>query len=234
MAKFALRIKAREMRSRGESVKVIAKKLRVSKSTASLWVRDIILTVDQLEKLIKRKIVGGELGRTRGAFVQKKRRLDMMKQRENEGIERLKNLSEGEFFAAGIALYWGEGSKKKREFYVCNSNPKIIQFIIIWLKKFFGVGVDRLSAVVGINEIHREREEIVKKFWSEQTDIPLNQFRKTSFKKAKVHKVYANFNEHYGTLSIFVLKSSDIYYKMLGLLVGLSEATKKFNNIKPG
>lgn len=228
MAKYALRIKAREMRSGGESVKVIAKALGVTKSTVSLWVRDIILTVDQLETLMKRKIKGGELGRAKGAFMQKKRRMDMIRQRENEGIEKLKDLSEGEFFTAGVALYWGEGSKKKREFYVCNSDPKIIQFIINWLKKFYGIGVDRLVAVVGINEIHREREVIVKKFWSEQTGIPLNQFRKTSFKKAKVHKVYANFNEHYGTLSIHVLKGCEIYYKMLGLLVGLSEASKKF------
>lgn len=228
MAKFALRIKAREMRSRGESVKVIAKTLGVTKSTASRWVRDIILTVDQLEKLMNRKITGGELGRARGAFMQKKRRLDMMEQNEKEGIEKLKNLTESELFVAGIALYWGEGSKKKREFYICNSDPKIIQFILIWLEKFFGIGTDRLKAVVGINEIHREREEIVKKFWSEQTGIPLDQFRKTSFKKAKVHKVYANYNEHYGTLSVTVLKGCEIYYKMLGLLSGLSEASKKY------
>jgi hypothetical protein len=234
MAKFELKIKAREMRSKGESVKVIASTLGVTKSTVSLWVRDIVLTVDQLEKLIQRKVVGGELGRTRGAFIQKKRRLDMMKQRENDGIEKLKGLTEREFFVAGIALYWGEGTKKKRGFYICNSDPKIIKFIIVWLKKFFGIGVDRLAAVVGINEIHRVREEVVKKFWSDQTGIPLNHFRKTSFKKAKVHKVYANFNEHYGTLNISVLKGSDIYYKMLGLLTGLSEAARKFEGILPG
>lgn len=230
MAKYALRVKAREMRAGGESVKVIAKTLGVTKSTASIWVRDIILTVDQLEKLMKRKIKGGELGRAKGAFMQKKRRLDTIRRGEEEGIEKLKDLSEGEFFVAGVALYWGEGSKKKREFYICNSDPEIMQFIIIWLKKFFNVGVDRLAAVVGINEIHCAREAIVRKFWSDKTGIPLNQFRKTSFKKAKVHKVYANFNEHYGTLSIHVLKGSDIYYKMLGLLVGLSKASKKFDS----
>ncbi len=54
MAKPLLRLKAREMRAKGESVKVIARKLNVGKSTASYWVRDIILLVEQLESLKKR------------------------------------------------------------------------------------------------------------------------------------------------------------------------------------
>lgn len=215
---------AREMRTNGESVKVIAKKVGVTKSTVSLWVRDIILSVEQLEKLNKRKIKGGELGRLKGSLMQKNRRLDLIKKRDIEGRERLKNLSDNEFFVAGIALYWGEGSKKNRKFYICNSDPELINFMILWLKKFYGVGTERLRAVVGINEIHRSRENIVKKYWSDITGIPLAQFRKTSFKKTKLHKVYANFNEHYGTLGITVLKGSEIYYKMLGLIKGLSQA----------
>lgn len=217
------------MRAKGESVGVIAKKVGVTKSTASLWVRDMILSVEQLKVLKKRKIKGGELGRLKGSLMQKNRRLDLIKQRENEGRDQLENLSDEEFFVAGIALYWGEGSKKKREFYICNSDPELINFMISWLKKFYGVGFDRLKAVVGINEIHRNRENIVKRYWSDITGIPLDRFRKTSFKKTKLHKVYANFNNHYGTLGVTVLKGSDIYYKILGLIKGLSEAGRNFS-----
>src|SRR3989338_1585090 len=147
MAKSELRIKAREMRSTGESVGVIAKKIGVSKSTVSLWVRDIILSIEQLETLRKRWIHGTERGRLKGAFMQKNRRLNLMKKMEEEGKERFRNLSDEEFFSAGIALYWGEGSKKKREFYICNSDPELIKFMILWLEKFFGIGKDRLKAV---------------------------------------------------------------------------------------
>jgi transcriptional regulator with XRE-family HTH domain len=226
MAKYELKIKAREMRSKSLSVRTIAKELGVAKSTASLWVRDIILTVEQLEKIRETWIKGTELGRLKGALMQKNRRLDLIKKTKNEGIKKLKNLSDNEFFVAGIALYWAEGSKKKREFFICNSDPEMIVFILRWINKFFGIEVDRLRAVVGINEIHRKREDVVKKHWSVITRIPLSQFRKTSFKKVKLNKVYANFNEHYGTLGITVLKGSDIYYKMLGLIAGLSEAGK--------
>lgn len=224
MAKYELRIKAREMRSKGESVKQIAKKLGVSKGTASWWVRDIILSLEQYETLKKRMIKGGEKGRFLGALVQKNRRLEMMKRLEDVGIEKFKKISDGEFLTAGVALYWGEGSKKKREFYICNSDPDLLMFMVSWLGKFFDVGVDRIHAVVGINEMHRGRDEVVRKYWSEKLGIPLSQFRKTSFKKAKVNKVYDNYNDYYGTLGIRVLKGSEIYYKILGLIAGLARS----------
>ncbi len=226
MAKFELKIKAREMRSEGTSVRTISKNLGIAKSTASLWTRDIILSVEQLQSLRERWIKGTELGRLKGALMQKNRRLDLIEKRKKEGMDRLRNISDNEFFIAGIALYWAEGSKKNRKLHLCNSDPDMIVFMIAWLKKFFGIGTNRLKAVVGINEIHRERETLVKKYWSEITGIPLDQFRRTSFKKVKNNKVYKNFNDHYGTLGIYVLKGSEFYYKMLGLITGLSEAGK--------
>ncbi len=224
MAKSELRIKARKMREKGESVKAIARLLGVSKSSVSLWVRDIILTFEQYQTLQKRSIKGGEKGRIIGAFIQKKRRLDTIIQMENLGIQKFLKLSDKEFFTAGIALYWAEGTKKKREFCLCNSDPNLIVFMIRWMDKFFGIKISQIKAVVGINEIHRNRDGVVKDFWSNVTGIPLSQFRQTSFKKSKVSKVYENFNEHYGTLGIHVLKGSQFYYKMLGLIKGLSQA----------
>ena len=224
MAKSKQRNKAIEMRKRGVSVRTIAKEVGVSKSSASLWVRDIILSVEQMEELKKRKIKGWELCRLKGALTQKQRRLDLIKKEKKEGIINLKNLSEREFFVSGVALYWAEGSKKRREFSICNSDPEMIVFLIKWMNKFFGIETKNIKVVVGINEIHRKREQMVKDYWSKVTGIPISQFRKTSFKKTKNNKVYENFNEHYGTLGVHALKGSGFYYKMLGLISGLSKA----------
>ena len=49
--KLELKLKARELRKNGLSVKAIQEKLKVSRSSVSLWVRDIKLTRKQLEKL---------------------------------------------------------------------------------------------------------------------------------------------------------------------------------------
>lgn len=222
MAKYELRLQARKMRSKGESVRDIAMKLGVSKGTSSIWVRDIILSVEQLEKLKQRSIKGSELGRIKGAFIQKKRRLELIEKCNQEGMKIAGNLSRKEFLMAGLALYWAEGSKKNGRLTFCNSDPDLINFMIKWLKENFGIDKERLNIRVGINEIHKDREKIVKKYWSDVTGIPLSHFQKTSFKKSKVHKIYKNHNKHFGTLDVLVLKPGELYYKILGLIKALA------------
>ncbi len=222
MAKSLLKIQARKLREKGVSVRDISKELHVSKGSASIWTRDIILSIDQLEKLRKNMLKGGELGRVKGALVQKNRRLATIDRCNKEGINTIAVLSKREFLMAGLALYWAEGAKTNGKLSFCNSDPNLIKFMIGWLKNNFNIETERLSLHVGINEVHRGRDEVVKKYWSELTGIPLNQFRKTSFKNFSVHKVYKNHNEHYGTLVVLVLKPGELYYKILGLIKALS------------
>lgn len=221
MAKYILRVRARKMRSKGESVRDIAKKLGIAKSTASLWVRDIILSVEQLELLRNKMIKGSELGRQKSAFLQKEARIRKEKKYTRMGQFEFSNLSKREIKIAGLCLYWGEGSKKTRELSWCNSDPKINVFMINWLKSCYGIASDRFKANVDINIIHQNRELIVKKYWSNITGIPLNMFTNTIFKRTKSQKVYENFNDHYGTLRIRVLKPGDLYYKIVGQIEGL-------------
>jgi len=229
MAKYLLRNRARELRRKGISVKGIAEYLGVSKSTASIWVRDIILTVEQLEKLRNIMLRGSELGRTKGALVQKERRLKFIKESRNKGIAELSSISERELLIAGLALYWGEGGKKNQGVNLCNSDPKMIQFLLLWLKKCFEIMPNEIRCCVGINQMHRKREKVVRDYWSKISGIPISQFRKTSFKKVKNSKIYENFNEHYGTLSVIVTKPSRFYFKILGLIEGLYQAGSKYN-----
>ncbi len=224
MAKFLLKLKARKLRKRGLSVLKIAEYLGVSKSSVSVWTRDIILSVEQAEKLKKSMLKGAELGRFKGSLVQKQRRLKRIEEAKREGIKKLANLQEREFLVAGLALYWGEGSRKSQEVEFCNSDPRMIQFLLLWLQKCLNVPISDIRCKVGINEIHRKREQTVKDYWSNITGISLSQFRKTNFKRVKNKKVYENFNEHFGTLSISVAKPSRFYFKILGLIDGLNEA----------
>ncbi len=223
MAKYSLRIKARQMRKRGKSVKEIALKLGVSKSSASIWVRDIILTVEQLEHLRKSSILGSERGRLKSALLQKERWLKNFEKNKNQGIKEIGKLTNREMLIAGIALYWGEGSKKGRKIELCNSDPKLVKFFILWLQKCLNINYKDIYCYVGINLIHKKRDTIIKRYWSELTGIPINRFNKTVFRKAQNKKIYANYNEYYGTLIVRVQQPSRIYGKIMGLLEGLSQ-----------
>ena len=223
MAKSLLRLEARKLRRKGVSVKTIAKMLGVSKSTASLWVRDLVLTVEQLENLRQSSIRGAERGRLMGALMQKERRLKLVVESNKTGTKYLSSLTEREFLIAGLALYWGEGHKKSRNRVgFCNSDPRMIKFLMRWLIKCLRVRSADLRCRVGINVIHTKREQAVREYWSKITGIPLGQFSSTSFKKVDNKKIYENFNEHYGTLDMGVVKATPLYYRIMGLIEGLA------------
>ena len=224
MAKSQLRIQARELRRKGISVNKIALELKVAKSTASIWVRNIILSIEQLEGLRNASLVGAERGRLKGALMHKERRVKSLEAYKRMGIETIGSLSDRELLIAGLALYWGEGSKKTREVQFCNSDPQMIVFLLVWLRQCFDIKIAEIRCKVGVNEIHKEREEKIKKYWADVTGIPLGQFTKTSFKAVINKKVYDNFDEHYGTLSIKVRQPARFYAKIIGLIEGLAKS----------
>ncbi len=225
MAKFELRLRAREMRKKGISVKEIANTLGISKSTASIWVRDVVLSISQLEKLRQKSLDGAERGRLKSALMQKNRWIKKLEAHKQAGIKTIGDLDKREFFIAGLALYWAEGSKKSRSVEFCNSDPKMIVFLIRWLTECFSIGKEELRCNVGINEIHRKREKIINEYWSNITGIPLSQFRKIMYKKVINKKIYENYDNYFGTLAVRVMQPSRFYAKILGLIEGLAFAS---------
>ena len=225
MAKSDLKIAARKLRKNGGSIKSVAKKLGISPSTSSLWCRDIKLSENQIESLLLRKEGGVRRGQLNGALVQKNKRLATIKQYQKEGKIFFEKFSDKEFFSSGLALYLAEGTKS-RQVEFTNSDPKVIKFIIGWFFKFFDISKDRIAPIVFINESHRNRESLVKSFWSNYLNIPVSQFRKTMFLKSVRKKLYENHNQYFGTLKLRILKSANLSYKISGLIDALLDSGK--------
>lgn len=221
MASSILRLKAIDLRSQGVSIKQIAMQLKISTSSASKWTRDINLTSQQLDKLRINECNGKALGRLKSTMIKKEIRLEKIEKSRREGAVIVGNINKRELLLLGLALYWGEGGKKNRRVEFCNSDPRMVKFLILWLIKCFEVRSEDLICWVGINEIHEPRESIVREYWSKVLNLPLGQFRKTSYKRVKSKKVYANFDQHFGTLSIVVAKSTNLYYQIMGLIDSL-------------
>src|ERR687891_2661658 len=93
-----------------------------------------------------------------------------------EGVERLGELGEQGFFAAGIALYAGEGAKTDGVVNFANSDPKMVRFFCAWLRHFFAVDENRLRVRI---DLHKGLDlEAAERFWSQLTGVPVSQFRK--------------------------------------------------------
>lgn len=223
MAKIKKKIQAQELRRKGLSISEIAQKLNLSKSTISLWCRNISLSSKQIKRLVEKQKSKSYEGRLKAVEKIRQKRLREVKLLRKEGIKEINKLNKRELLIAGIAIYWSEGYTSLTNYEVgfVNSDPKMILFMLKWFKECCKITNDRFSLRVGINEIHKKRIKEVEKYWSRLTKIPLSQFNKTSLKKTKVKKIYKNFNEHYGTLRIKVRRGTQLRRKIDGWIEGL-------------
>jgi transcriptional regulator with XRE-family HTH domain len=160
---------ARVLRAQGRTLHEIATTLGVSKSSVSLWVRDVAFEPRPRAQPRPR-------GRRRGPNILQRRKRHEIERLRQEGIRRIGQLSEREFLVAGAALYAGEGSKGEGEIKLANSNPMILMFFCAWLRRFFTIDEARLRVRLYLHE-GLDLEEATS-FWAEVTGIPPTQFSK--------------------------------------------------------
>lgn len=222
MAKTELRREARKLRTQGSSIKNIARDLKVSSSTASLWCRDILLSKEQIYKLernSKDPFYGRRL--TYALKQQLKRKMESEKIKEN-ALKSIGKLTDREKLITGVALYWAEGFKKDKMAGFANTDPQMIKFAINWLHYQLNVPLEEIKLRVGINESHRGRTKEIEDYWSNITGIPSDQFLKPYYPQSVWKKTYEHPEEYFGTLRIRVCKSTKLLKIIKGMIEGLS------------
>lgn len=154
---------ARRLRSSGMTMPDIASRLGVSRSSVSLWTRDVPFAAGARRSLVRagpnrlQQAKAAEIAATAA-----------------EGITRIGPLTDRDLLVAGTALYAGEGSKADGRVKLANSDPKMIQLHLRWLRRFFDIDEERLRVHLYLHE-GLDLDEAMR-FWSELTDIPLTRF----------------------------------------------------------
>ncbi len=225
MAKFKKRLAARVLRKKGWSIRSIAKHLNVSKASASIWCRDLELTITQRGKLIRNAIRAGHAGRIKGALANRQKKEARIVFHKEAGKKEITLLSFKDILLVGVALYWAEGSRKSR-FAFTNSEPEMIAFVASWLEHVLGIKREEFMPRIFINAIHKPRIGKVLYFWSHLLRVPVRQFGNPVFLKRPPRKVYENHDSYYGVLALGVRRSSELKYRVLGLIDGLKSAEK--------
>ena len=133
------------------------------------------------------------------------------------GARDVGTLSQRDLFLLGLALYWGEGYKNgNEECGLTNSDPAIITTFIEWLRRIYAIPSTDLILRVSVNETHRHRVQIIEKYWSQMTGVPLSQFTSTSLIKARSKKAYADAESHFGTLRVKVRRGTALRRRIMG------------------
>jgi predicted transcriptional regulator len=214
-AKDDLRDQARELRTQGLSYNEIVAQLGVSKSSVSLWVRDIPCP-------------------ERFAYVHNERRQEGLRKfnaartarqaAETEAAAaEIGELTDREVLIAGAIAYWCEGTKNKphrmanRVVFV-NSDPGLVNFFLRFLDV---TGVNREDLIFRV-QIHENADaEAAQRFWLEVTGAHPSQLRSPTLKHHNPKTRRANVGDGYhGCLRIDVRRSGELYRRIEGWASG--------------
>jgi hypothetical protein len=162
--KVAEQEKARKLRAENRTLADIAEIPGVSKSSVSIWVRDVPFTPSKRRHGPHRRPHPAQLAKLRE-----------IEECNAEGLKAIGTLSDEAFLAAGVALYAGEGAKNGGSVILANTDATMIRFHCAWLRRFFDVDETRLRVRVYLHE--GLDLDAAEEHWSRVTGIPRSQFR---------------------------------------------------------
>jgi transcriptional regulator with XRE-family HTH domain len=163
-------------RERGLSIKEIADRLGVSKSSVSLWVRDIDLSPAQQDALRQKNRLYGPQALARSALVETRRARRIDAQEEGRMYARLGD----PLHTAGCMLYWAEGSKHRNSVQLTNSDPALVRFFVHFLREFFLLRDEEIRITCNLFADHAERQWQVEQFWLDHLRLPRTSLRKST------------------------------------------------------
>jgi transcriptional regulator with XRE-family HTH domain len=215
-AKDDLRAKARDLREQGLDYKQIAAQLGVSKSSVSLWVRDIPRPARLSYEECRQRSAEGvrQYWATERPIREAERRADCA-----AAAARIGALNDREILIAGAIAYWCEGTKNKpyrRDDRVTfmNSDPALVTFFLRFLDTA-GISRDQLIFRVCIHE--SADVSAAQRFWLDVTQAQPAQFRRPLLKRHNPKTVRKNTGDDYhGCLRIDVRRSSGLYRQIEG------------------
>lgn len=221
-AKDDLRAKARELRLQGLTHDQIQLELGCSKSSISLWVRD-------LPKPPKRTREEASSIARRGWDATLQRREIEREGTKRAAADEIGAMTDRELFMLGVALYWAEGTKDKaydrrESLKFINSDPNVITVYLRWLE-LLEVPRERLTFCVSIHE--SADVPAAEQFWADLAGVAPSAFNKTSLKRHNPKTLRKNTGEAYrGCLVVYVRQSADLYRRMEGAWYGIVGASR--------
>ena len=193
--------RARDLRAESWTLQAIASELGVSRSSVSVWVRDVRFEPKPRHRPIFRNPSSLHLAK-----------LAQIEEMNQWGREQIGVLSEAAFLAAGVALYAGEGAKKDGSVNFANTNSEMVSFFCAWLRHFFEVDESRVRVRV---YLHQGLDlDAAEEHWAKIVGVPRTQFnqpyravadpsiRKNKHELGCVYVVYSCSKTHRGIMGL--------------------------------
>jgi len=215
-AKDHLRAKARDLRRQGLNYQQIAAELGVSKSSVSLWVRDLPRPAGLSPEACRER----SAARVREYWAAERpaREAGRLAVR-TAAMAEIGQLTEREVIIAGTVAYWCEGGKNKpyrrddRVSFI-NSDPALVRFFLRFLDV---AGVAREVLIFRVYVHENADVGAAQRFWLNVTQARPAQFRSPTLKRSNPATLRKNTgSDYHGCLRIEVRRSASLYLKIEG------------------
>jgi hypothetical protein len=222
-AKDDLREKCRQLRIEGLTYDDIAKLTGASKSSLSLWLRDLPHEFPGSKEQRQ--------ARLEVTCAQKRADRAVVRAAEIASAARaVGSLADRELLLVGLALYWAEGTKSKpwairdRVTFI-NSDPSVILVFMRWLA-LVGVGLDRCRFRVAIHE--SADVPGAERYWAELVGFDLATIYRSTIKRHQPKTSRFNTGENYrGCLIVTVARSAELYRSVEGWWRGIASGAEQ-------
>jgi transcriptional regulator with XRE-family HTH domain len=225
-AKDGVHAQARELREQGLDYEEIAARLGVSKSSVSLWVRDLPTPARlSYEECRKRSVDGTRRYWEAERPVREAARTAV----RDAAAAEIGPLTEREIIIAGAIAYWCEGAKSKpyrraEMVNFINSDASVIRLFLAFLR-LADVAPQRLRCIVHIHETGDI--EAATHYWQKVTGAAPDQFMQPNIKRHRPRTNRRNTGaDYHGCLQIRVTGSRDLYLKIEGWASALMTAAR--------
>jgi hypothetical protein len=190
-------------RDEGASIKDIARRIGVSVSSVSSWVRDIELTPEQHAALAARNVAYNR--QMSGTWKQAAtRRIERVGYQEQG---RLLARTGDPLFVAGCMLYWAEGAKHRNCLKFTNSDPEMVGFFVKFIRGF-DIEDEAIRLTCNLFADHAACQREIEQFWLDTAGLPASCLCKSTV------NVYSKYSQKkrqnklpYGTCRISVCRT---------------------------
>lgn len=199
-------------REKSMSYSEIRKRLGVSKSTLSYWLKDMPLSEQRIRDLRHAGWERGEVARERYRNTMRRKKDASEQVIYLQKKEEVNNLSREALFSAGLMLYAAEGAKTRmNRLALANTDPRIIRFFIWWLNEFFGVSRDMVRVELHLYESMEVEKEM--KFWQDTLRLARAQFYKPQVRLMRKGSFTYKDSQRHGTCGLYLssaVKSTEV------------------------
>lgn len=165
--------RAVDLRKQGYSLREISEDLKISKSTASVWLSGVSIDSDAKNRL---NSISDD-GRKKSAELAKEKRKQRQRAVADKTIRFIDNLIDYDVDECKVLLamlYWGEGAKTGNRLTFINSDPLMIKTYLFLLRKCFKIDESKLRSVLHVHKYH-DQDELLR-YWQDITGINKKNF----------------------------------------------------------